>query len=90
MLILAADPGLTGAICAYDTVEGRVTIHDMPVLLKQKSAAVHRVLDEVEILTLLGLYRDLGCKHFFVEQDSAPSPVENLTTSFNNLMKIVK
>ena len=29
-----------------------------------------------------------GVKHFFVEQDGAPSPVANLTTSFGNLKKI--
>lgn len=30
-----------------------------------------------------------GMKHFFVEQDGAPSPLENITTSFNNLKKII-
>ncbi|HTQ64513.1 MAG TPA: sugar phosphate isomerase/epimerase [Puia sp.] len=28
-----------------------------------------------------------GMKHFFVEQDGAPKPFENITTSFNNITK---
>jgi len=30
-----------------------------------------------------------GMKHFFVEQDGAPKPMENIATSFNNLVKIL-
>lgn len=30
-----------------------------------------------------------GVKHLFVEQDQAPSPVENLSTSFKNLKKLL-
>ena len=30
-----------------------------------------------------------GMKHFFVEQDGAPKPLENIATSFNNLTKIL-
>jgi sugar phosphate isomerase/epimerase len=30
-----------------------------------------------------------GMKHFFVEQDNAPQPLENIATSFNNLKKIL-
>jgi sugar phosphate isomerase/epimerase len=30
-----------------------------------------------------------GMKHFFIEQDGAPKPLENIATSFNNLNKIL-
>ena len=30
-----------------------------------------------------------GMKHFFVEQDNAPQPLENIATSFNNLKKLL-
>jgi sugar phosphate isomerase/epimerase len=30
-----------------------------------------------------------GMQHFFVEQDNAPQPLENIATSFNNLKKIL-
>ena len=30
-----------------------------------------------------------GMKHFFVEQDNAPQPLENIATSFNNLKKFL-
>jgi sugar phosphate isomerase/epimerase len=31
-----------------------------------------------------------GMKYFFVEQDMAPQPIENITTSYQNLRKVVK
>jgi hypothetical protein len=68
MLILSADPGVSGAICAYDAVSGRVQVHDMPTVKKQTGISARLILDEVEIFTLLGVYRDIGYKHFFVEQ----------------------
>jgi hypothetical protein len=82
MLILSADPGITGAICAYDTVEGRVQIHDMPVVEKSIATGIRRVLDEVEILVLLGLYKDLGSKHFFLEQVNG-LPGQSAPRAFN-------
>lgn len=30
-----------------------------------------------------------GMKYFFVEQDGAPRPIENITNSYNNIMKIM-
>ena len=82
MLILSADPGITGAICSYYTVEGRVQVHDMPVIEKKMATGVRRLLDEVEILILLGLYRDLGCKHFFLEQVNG-LPGQSAPRAFN-------
>jgi sugar phosphate isomerase/epimerase len=32
--------------------------------------------------------KDSGMKYFFVEQDAAPQPIENVTTSYNNLKKL--
>ncbi|MBA4058506.1 MAG: xylose isomerase, partial [Marivirga sp.] len=30
-----------------------------------------------------------GLKHFFVEQDGAPQPFENIATSFKNIQKMI-
>jgi hypothetical protein len=30
-----------------------------------------------------------GAKHFYVEQDAAPSPIQNLTNSYNYLRKTI-
>lgn len=54
----------------------------MPVLLKEKSTAVYRVIDEVEIFTLLGTYRDLGARHFFLEQVNG-LPGQSAPRAFN-------
>ncbi len=32
--------------------------------------------------------KDSGMKYFFVEQDAAPQPLQNITTSYNNLKKL--
>lgn len=82
MLILSADPGLTGAIASYDTVLGDLKVHDMPVLKKATATSVRHVLDEVEILVLLGMYGDLGAKHFFLEQVNG-MPGQSAPRAFN-------
>jgi sugar phosphate isomerase/epimerase len=33
---------------------------------------------------------DSGMKYFFIEQDGAPNPLENITTSYNSLQKLLK
>jgi sugar phosphate isomerase/epimerase len=33
---------------------------------------------------------DSGMKYYFIEQDGAPNPLENITTSYNNLQKLLK
>ena len=32
--------------------------------------------------------KNSGMKYFFVEQDAAPQPLQNVTTSYNNLKKL--
>jgi hypothetical protein len=32
---------------------------------------------------------DAGMKYFFIEQDGAPSPIENITTSYNYIHKLL-
>ncbi|CAB4126174.1 hypothetical protein UFOVP68_36 [uncultured Caudovirales phage] len=82
MLILSADPGVTGAIASYDTITGRLTTHDMPILKKGNSAGIKAVLDEVEVLSLFSLYRDLGAQHFFLEQVNG-FPGQSAPRAFN-------
>ncbi len=82
MIILSADPGVTGAVASYDTVTGRLATHDMPVLKKGNSAGVKSVLDEVEVLSLFSLYHDLGARHFFLEQVNG-FPGQSAPRAFN-------
>lgn len=82
MLILSADPGITGAICSYDTQLGRIQTHDMPVVERKTGRTVKKMLNEVEVILLFGLYRDLGVQHFFVEQVSG-LPGQSAPRAFN-------
>jgi hypothetical protein len=82
MLILSADPGVTGALASYDTISGRLAVHDMPVLKKGNGAGVKVVLDEIEILGLFSLYKDLGARHFFLEQVNG-FPGQSAPRAFN-------
>ncbi len=39
----------------------------------------------VDFKPIFAAAKTAGMKHFFVEQDGAPKPIENITTSFNNI-----
>lgn len=82
MLIMAADPGVTGAIASYDTTTGRLSVHDMPVQKKSIGITVKSVLDELEVLALMTMYRDLGARHFFLEQVNG-FPGQSAPRAFN-------
>ena len=43
----------------------------------------------IDFKPIFAAAKTAGVKHFFIEQDGAPSPVENLKTSFNNLTKMM-
>lgn len=43
----------------------------------------------VDFKSIFAAAETAGLKYYFVEQDSAPSPIANITTSFNNLKKIL-
>ena len=43
----------------------------------------------IDFKPIFAAAKTAGVKHYFIEQDGAPSPIENLTTSFNNLKKII-
>ncbi len=43
----------------------------------------------IDFKPIFAAAKTAGVKHFFIEQDGAPSPVDNLRTSFNNLKKIM-
>jgi len=51
-----------------------------PVEVGTGYADLKRVFDAAETA---------GLKHFFVEQDAAPQPLENIATSFNNIQKMI-
>lgn len=54
----------------------------MPVLRKSTASSMRKVLDEVEILVLLGMYRDLGGKCFVLEQVNG-FPGQSAPRAFN-------
>jgi sugar phosphate isomerase/epimerase len=51
-----------------------------PVEVGTGYADLKRVFDAAETA---------GLKHFFVEQDGAPQPLDNIATSFNNIQKLI-
>ncbi len=69
---------------------GRFPLFHVKDLNKETQKPVEIGAGYIDFAPIFAAAKTAGAKHFFVEQDGAPSPVENLTTSFNNLMKIVK
>ena len=68
---------------------GRFPLFHVKDLNKETQRPVEVGAGYIDFKTIFAAARTAGVKHYFVEQDGAPSPVENLTTSFNNLKKIV-
>jgi crossover junction endodeoxyribonuclease RuvC len=68
--LLALDPGVTGALAAYDTNSGQLEIHDLPTTKRQIKGKknLRTVLDEVEMVSLLALYAGMGYDVLFFEQ----------------------
>lgn len=70
MLILAADPGVHGAVAGYDTVSGRLVVGPMPTYDRQVSgkANLRRTLDEDKVVDLILTWHTLGATHFIIER----------------------
>ncbi len=69
---------------------GRFPLFHVKDLNKETQKPVEIGKGYIDFAPIFAEAKTAGVKHFFVEQDGAPSPIENLTTSFNNLIKIVK
>jgi len=71
-VILAADPGLHGALCAFDEVSGRVLqLDDMPIrTTKRRNGAVRTTIDEAGVIDWFLGQKLLGATRFICEQVS--------------------
>ncbi|MDZ7897285.1 MAG: sugar phosphate isomerase/epimerase [Arcicella sp.] len=68
---------------------GRFPLFHVKDLEKETMKPVEVGTGIVDFKAIFAAAEIAGVKHLFVEQDSAPSPVANLTTSFENLKKMV-
>lgn len=69
MKIVAADPGLTGALAFYDVSNSYLSVADMPVLRSaRKSGGDKLAIDQHELLALMRMWGDFGATHFVVEE----------------------
>ncbi len=68
---------------------GRFPLFHIKDLNKETQKPVEVGTGYIDFKPILEAAKTAGVKHYFVEQDGAPSPVANLTTSFINLKKIV-
>jgi crossover junction endodeoxyribonuclease RuvC len=65
-VILAADPGLTGALALYDG--RRLEVRDMPTLTRIVSGKPRKALDEQGVHDLFGWARMMDATTFVIEQ----------------------
>lgn len=85
MLILAIDPGLSGAIATYDTVTGELSIQDMPILIKlvgTNKKVKREILNEEELIASFELYKGLGVEGVVVERVQG-LPRQSAPAAFN-------
>lgn len=68
---------------------GRFPLFHVKDLNKETQRPVEVGAGYIDFKPIFAAAKTAGVKHYFVEQDAAPSPVDNLTTSFKNLKKIV-
>ncbi len=70
MLILAADPGVNGALAGFDTDSRRLVVTEMPTYDRQISgrANLRRTLDEDKVVDLILTWHTLGATHFIIER----------------------
>jgi sugar phosphate isomerase/epimerase len=68
---------------------GRFPLFHVKDLEKDTMKPVEVGTGIVDFKAIFAAAETAGVKHLFVEQDGAPSPVANLTTSFGNLKKMV-
>ena len=47
MIIIGIDPGLSGAVAFYDTVEGTIEVADMPVVELSRNGKNKREISEI-------------------------------------------
>lgn len=67
-MIVACDPGLSGALALWDWSTGRLDIARMPIQHRQIAGRKLRtVIDEGEVLSTLQAFAAMGATHLFIE-----------------------
>ncbi|PLK43434.1 sugar phosphate isomerase/epimerase [Emticicia sp. TH156] len=69
--------------------KGRFPLWHVKDLSKDKQMPVEIGKGYIDYTPVFAAAKTAGMKYYFVEQDGAPSPVDNLTTSYNTLKKVV-
>ena len=69
--------------------KGRFPLWHVKDLSKDAQMPVEVGNGTLDFKPIFAAAKESGMEYFFVEQDGAPSPIENLTTSFTNLKKIL-
>jgi crossover junction endodeoxyribonuclease RuvC len=83
MILVAADPGLTGALAFYDTSSGQLEVVDMPTTVQDRAAKTPKtIIDATELWNIFSLFRDMGATHFVVEEVGG-MPGQGASHSFN-------
>lgn len=84
MLILAIDPGLSGAIALYDTYTGELSIQDMPIMQVKMAgkANLRPILNEEELIATLEVFKGMGCDCIVVEHVQG-LPRQSAPAAFN-------
>lgn len=82
-MIVAVDPGLTGAICFYDWRTGQMDVVPMPTQTKQLAGRkLKTVIDEGEVLSNLQAFAAMGATHLFIEAVGG-MPGQSAPAAFN-------
>lgn len=83
VIIIACDPGLTGALCFNDWKQGRLEIVPMPTLQREiKGRKLRSVIDEGEVLSTLQAFSAMGATHLFIEAVGG-MPGQSAPAAFN-------
>jgi sugar phosphate isomerase/epimerase len=69
--------------------KGRFPLWHVKDLDKDTQKPVEIGKGTIDFKPIFDAAKESGMEYFFVEHDGAPSPIENLTTSFTNLKKII-
>lgn len=83
------------SVAGMDPVElfkkypGRFPLWHVKDINKETKKPVEVGTGFVDFKRIFAAAGSAGMKHYFVEQDGAPKPIENLTTSFNNLKSML-
>jgi crossover junction endodeoxyribonuclease RuvC len=87
MIVVGADPGLTGALAVYDGVKGAILhVCDIPTYTTQVGKRVKSKIDVSELLHKVGWMRMQYGAEMAVIEMAGPRPKESVTSAFTSGM----